>query len=212
MLPPRRAARLAFTAFTLTLALVATACGGGEQRTTTSRGSPGASAATTAAPVASPMARSSPRWETVTTFRGSGPTETPEFAIVANAIQWRVRWTCETGTLRITTDPPPRRPAPIAESACPANGHGFAIHTGAIRLGVETGGGWSAVVDQQVDTPLDEAPPAGAASTRVVAEGRFHPVEKPGKGRSGSTGWGMGAGLCASRASRRRRTGTSPSG
>lgn len=47
---------------------------------------------------------------------------------------------------------------------------------------METGGGWSAVVDQQVDTPLDEAPPAGAASARVVAEGRFHPVEKPGKG------------------------------
>jgi hypothetical protein len=186
MLPPRRAARLAVRPFALILALVATACGGGDGRSATSRDS---SAAPTAPAVASPVPtaspavdHSAPRWETVTTFTGSGPTETPEFAIVPNAIQWRVRWSCETGTLRITTTPPPRRPAPLAESACPASGHGFAIHTGAVRLGVETGGGWSAVVDQQVDTPLDEPPPADAASATVVAEGRFHDVEKPGTG------------------------------
>ncbi|HEX2272401.1 MAG TPA: hypothetical protein VHG90_00825, partial [Acidimicrobiales bacterium] len=155
MLPPRRTARLAVRAFPLNLALAAIGCGGGAERTTASTGSPGptagvpsvASPTSTASPA---VARSSPRWETVATFKGWGPTETAEFAIVPIAIQWRVRWSCEPGTLRISTTPPPRRPAPLAQSACPASGHGFAIHTGAIRLGAETDGGWSAVVDQQV--------------------------------------------------------------
>jgi hypothetical protein len=182
MSPPRRTARLALGALALSVALVASACDDADTSVTDSSAAPATAAGAPPTVTGSAALRSSPRWETVITFEGTGPTETGEFSIVPNAIQWRVRWRCDKGTLRITTSPPPRRPAPIAESPCPASGNGFAIHTGGIRLGIETTGPWSAVVDQQVDTPLDEPPPAGATSGTVVAEGRFHDVAKSGRG------------------------------
>jgi hypothetical protein len=47
---------------------------------------------------------------------------------------------------------------------------------------VEATGGWKAIVDQQVDTPLEEAPPPGLAGAPVLAEGAFYPVERDGRG------------------------------
>ena len=183
MVPARRAARLTAAAVATCVALIAAGCGSGRHDLATdSTAAPGAPVGSTPAPPTSTARQAAPRWETVATLVGSGPTETVEFKVVPDAIQWRVRWTCERGTLRITTTPPPRRPAPIVDSPCPATGNGFAIHTGSIRLGVDTPGPWRAVVDQQVDTPLDEPLPPDVASAKVVAEGRFHQVEKPGHG------------------------------
>lgn len=166
------------------LVALATGCGddgsadnppsaGGDPSTATSTAAPGT---TTAGP------RSAPRWETVATFSGTGPLETPQFTILPGAIQWRVRWNCESGELAIHTVPPPRKAGPLVTSACPKNGDGYSIATGAVHLAISASGPWKAIVDQQIDTPLDEAPPAGVHTAEVVGEGAFYDVEKTGKG------------------------------
>lgn len=130
--------------------------------------------------------RSAPRWETVVTLSGRGAqAQTPQFTILADAIQWRVRWTCEgSGSFVLTTTPPPTvRPGPIADSACPGRGDAFAIHTGSIRLGVQAAGAWTAVVDQQVDFPVNEPLIAGMSDRTVASTGTFYNIEKLGRGR-----------------------------
>lgn len=167
------------------VALLAAACGEGEGSGGAARAassSATAAAAKTAPGETSVVSRSAPRWETVTTFEGSGPTDTALFAIIPSAIQWRVRWTCDAGSLTITSDPPPRKRRAVAEGSCPSTGEGFAIHTGPIRLTVDTPGPWAAVVDQQIDTPLAEAPLEGMAPETVVGQGAFAGVEMHGKG------------------------------
>ncbi len=72
----------------------------------------------------------------------------------------------------------------MVESGCPGEGEGFAIHTGAIHLNVEADGPWEAVVEQQLDGPLDEPPPPGAEAASVLAQGEFYEVENPGTGRA----------------------------
>jgi hypothetical protein len=136
---------------------------------------------TTSQPRPSPP-KASPRWETLTTFSGTGVLETPEFEILPGAIQWRVRWSCEAGALRIGLTPPPRKPGPLVDASCPGRGDAFSIQTGRSRLGVEASGPWRAVVDQQLETPLDEPLPPEAASAPVVAQGPFYNIEKEGKG------------------------------
>ena len=131
---------------------------------------------------APPAPRSAARWETVTTFNGTGAFQTPQFDILPNAIQWRVRYTCSTGTLRITSDPPPRRPAPVVDTACPKEETGYSIVTGPVRMSIEASGPWKAVVDQQVDTPLEEPLLPGMTPDRVVASGSFYRVEVRGEG------------------------------
>ena len=171
------------------VALAAPACGSGRSgENGTARPATTAPASTAGGPTldgttpAAGATKAAARWETVTTFSGTGASETPEFQILPAAIQWRVRWTCETGRLRITTSPPPRRPPPMVDEGCPREGTGFSILSGGVRLVVEATGAWRAVVDQQVDTPLDEPPPAGMATAPVLAQGGFYPVEKEGRG------------------------------
>ena len=126
--------------------------------------------------------RAAHRWETVTTFTGSGPFQSPEFTILQSAVQWRVRYSCTTGTLRIVSTPPPRRPGPVVDTACPKESEGYSIVTGPVRIAVEATGDWRAVVDQQVETPLDEPLLPGMAQATVLAESSFYGVEKEGKG------------------------------
>lgn len=126
--------------------------------------------------------RGSPRWETVVTLRGSGPAEPPRFPILADSIQWRARWSCEVGGLRITTDPPPRRGAALVEASCPGQGDGYSIVTGSVALKVDATGPWQVIVDQQVDTALSEPPFEGMATAPVLRQGSFYPVEKEAKG------------------------------
>lgn len=80
--------------------------------------------------------RAAPRWEQVQVFSGSGPTETAAFTIPTVAIQWRVRWSCDVGTLRINLNPPPARPGPLVETPCPKEGEGFSIQKGDMRLDI----------------------------------------------------------------------------
>lgn len=166
----------------LALSLVLTGCGGGSDIDSGSGPPP-----TTVAPAAGPTTtaggpRSAARWETVTTFNGSGAFQTPEFTILPNAIQWRVRVTCATDTLKITSNPPPRRPGAVVDTACPKEDTGYSIVTGPVRMQIEATGTWKAVVDQQVDTPLDEPLLPGMTPDRVIAQGSFYRVEVRGEG------------------------------
>jgi len=167
----------------LTLAVSVPACG--ESRTTDPTPATGATAQTTMAGTASTdttLQRGAPRWETVVTLTGTGAANPPAFPILRDSLQWRVRWRCETRTLRVTTDPPPRRGLPLVDGACPASGEGFAIVTGDVRLTITATGPWEVIVDQQVDTPLREPPFEGMATAPLLAEGAFYPIEKEAKG------------------------------
>jgi hypothetical protein len=179
---PARRGRAVVVAVATVLALAAAGCGrdGGQAAPPTT---PPAPTSTTSAASTTTLPRGAPRWETVTTLTGSGPAEPPAFNILADSIQWRVRWTCETGQLRITTDPPPRRPAPLVDAACPGAEprSGFAIVTGDVRLKIEASGPWKVIVDQQIDTPLNEPPPDGLAAA-AAKQGAFYNVEKEAKG------------------------------
>ena len=166
----------------MSLSLILAGCGGGD-----GDGASPSTPQTTVAAGAGPTTtaggpRSAARWETVSTFNGSGAFTTPEFTILPTAIQWRVRATCTTGTLKITSNPPPRRPGAVVDVACPKEETGYSIVTGPVRMQIEATGAWKAVVDQQVDTPLDEPLLAGMTPDRVVAQGTFYRVEVRGEG------------------------------
>ena len=127
--------------------------------------------------------KAAPRWEKVADLSGSGNSETASFNIASGAIQWRLRWKCENGSLSLTPEPPLKKGQPLVSSAnCRGAGEEYAIETGERRLKVETLGPWSAVIDQQVDTPVDEAPLPEMASARVLAAGDFYGIERTGKG------------------------------
>ncbi len=146
---------------------------------------PGAAGTTLAPEVTTTTAaveRSAPRWDTLTTLSGSGATRTEPFEILPGAIQWRARWKCEAGHLRVTTIPPPRRGVPLIDGACPGNKEGYSIVTGPVRLVVEATGPWELIVDQQVDFPLREPPLEGMDTAPVLGEGDFFNVEMEGKG------------------------------
>ncbi len=164
----------------LVLVLLAAGCGGdGGGGSTPTTPAP----ASTAPPeAATTVVRGAPRWETVTTSKGIGPTEPPAFSILKDSIQWRARWACDTGRLLITTDPPPRRGTPLVDAACPAKGEGFAIVSGDVRIKVDTPGSWDVIADQQVDTPLKEPPFEGMATAPVLRQGSLYPIEKDAKG------------------------------
>jgi Electron transfer DM13 len=124
--------------------------------------------------------RASPRWERVTTLAGAG-SSTRTFSVARAAIQWRVRWRCATGRLRLTTTS--SRDA-LADAACPSRGTGTEVRTGAHALRIKASGGWRVVVEQQVDTPLREPPLSAMRSSRarVIARGRFSSLERRGRG------------------------------
>lgn len=147
---------------------------------------PSAAPPTTVSTTATPVRegpRSAPRWETVTTFSGTGPMRTAAFEILPDAIQWRARWTCASGALTVLSDPPPRKPKPLIDASCTAGkGTDHAIHTGSIALDVTATAGWEITVDQQIDFPLDEPPLAGMDGAPVLGEGSFYDLENKGKG------------------------------
>ncbi len=161
--------------------LVLVSCGESEDAGQTGA-APGTPASSTTTAPKGP--RGSPRWETVTSFEGAGASPEPAFEILPDAIQWRVRWRCDSGSLRINADPPPRRPAPIVDSPCPQKGEGFAISTGRVRLAVDASGPWELTIDQMVDAPLDEPLLPGMSTAPVVGEGSFYNVGMAGKGNA----------------------------
>lgn len=122
--------------------------------------------------------QASPRWERVATFLGTGAAR-ESFTVASGAIQWRARWRCDTGRLRLS-----RTGRRVADTACPRRGTGTDVRTGDLTLAVDATGPWRVVIEQQVDTPLHEPPLAAMRSpeARVIARGRFYPLERSGRG------------------------------
>lgn len=161
------------------------ACGGGDDETASSDRSTQTAVTLPSSPADSRPAgqgKAAPRWETIVTLNGRGAERPAAFTVLPDAIQWRARWSCDAGSLRVTTEPAPRRPGPLIDSSCPQKGEGFAITSGSIQLTVEASGPWQLIVDQQLDTPLAEPPLPGLSTARVLKEGGFYNVEKEGKG------------------------------
>ncbi|MFN2504531.1 MAG: DM13 domain-containing protein [Acidimicrobiales bacterium] len=130
-------------------------------------------------------AKAAPRWEQVRVVTGNSPMDLGTVNIADGAIQWRVKWSCETGNMRITSTPPPvpNRPGPVVvESNCPGQGEGFGRQTGEVRVNVQASGPWKATLEQQVDSALDEPPLPEMAGAEVLGRGDFYNVDKTGKG------------------------------
>ncbi len=160
------------------------ACGDSETTGTATATTQGAIGfPSTLAPVA-PVdpTKAAPRWEQVRVVTGNANMDIGPFTIAAGAIQWRVKWHCDGGSITIASTPPPPRPGPLVQSTCPGSGEGFARATGEVRLAVQASGPWKATIEQQVDTPLDEPPLPEMATAQVLGKGDFYNVEKTGKG------------------------------
>ena len=123
-----------------------------------------------------PAAVAAPRWERVETARGSGP-RTVAVSIDDDAIQWRARWSCRSGAVRLAVEPRPHGSEPLAGS-CPDRGRGEYIGSGEYDMRIEADGPWRLAVDQQVETPLSESPPAG----ELLARGTFRKIERASEG------------------------------
>jgi hypothetical protein len=126
-----------------------------------------------------------PRWERVVTLRGTGNT-TETITIDPEAIQWRVRWSCEEGRLQIGQTPAPDEGGPLVSASCPGEGEVEAIDTGERQLTVQAQGPWEVVVEQQVTSPVAEPPlpEMEADDAEVVASGDFYPIDERGEGRA----------------------------
>lgn len=171
-----------WVALAVVVAIVASGCGGndgdgaaGGQAAPTSR-DPGATSTT------SPPPRAAARWEHLSTFSGAGNEPRLAIGLSPDVIQWRARWTCEAGSLRIDTTPAPRKPGALVNGQCPGKGEAFSTAEGNIELKVEASAPWKVEVDQQIDTPLAEPPLAEMSTAPVLVQGTFHDLEKTGSG------------------------------
>lgn len=133
--------------------------------------------------------RSQPWWQHVRTFTGNGSATTEAFDVDDRALQWRVGFRCQRGTLAIRPLDAAGRPLrrALAETPCPKEGTGFSIQAGRFGLSVEADGPWEAEVSQQVDVPLVEppSPDVSAGRAALVASGTFYDMDRHGRGTLG---------------------------
>ena len=127
--------------------------------------------------------RAAPRWEPLAILHGSGRASR-EIEVSSDAINWRARWRCSTGSLALSVDPPPDDGNPLHRARCPDSDAIESIQTGRLTLAVSGSGPWRVSVSQQVTTRLDEPPlPAmSAPGARWLARGDFYDVERQGAG------------------------------
>jgi hypothetical protein len=125
--------------------------------------------------------RSQPWWQSVTKLQGTGSMTAPPFAVNADALQWRVKWTCQTGQLVVQA---PEQRRPVVDAACPGSDTGYGVQKGNVALQVAATGPWEMQVDQQVDVPLFEPPlPAmSAPGARPVLTGSLYRIDQVGSG------------------------------
>ena len=135
----------------------------------------------TAMPPKETVLRSQPWWQAVTKLEGVGSMTMPPLTIDGGAIQWRVKWTCQSGQLVVRA---PNQSRAVVNAACPGTQIGYGAQKGSLTLQVTADGPWQLEVDQQVDVPLNEPPrPAMTApGTVAVATGSFYRVDQVGTG------------------------------
>jgi len=126
--------------------------------------------------------RSSPWWQDLTSLDGTGTMTSASFTIPSGAIQWRVKWTCDTGHLMVRA---PKQVKPVVDGACPGGTDGYSVQKGQMTVQVTADGPWHLQIAQQVDVPLVETPLAAmtAAGTTTVGTGTFYNVDKTGTGK-----------------------------
>ncbi len=136
---------------------------------------------TTAAPRGETILKSQPWWQGLTKLEGTGSTTTAPFTVVDDALQWRVRWTCQTGRLLVRV---PNQARPVVDAACPGSDTGYGVRKGAVGLQVTADGPWTMAVDQQVDVPLEEPPlpVMSAPDTRKVFTASLYRIDQVGTG------------------------------
>ena len=129
------------------------------------------------------VVKAAPRWDPLTRRSGAG-NATERFSVARGAIQWRARFSCRGGRLRLLMVSAGNDRKRLGERRCPGRGKGVSISTGPQRLQVLASGPWRLTVEQQVDTPLHEPPLRAMRSPRssLVSRGGFYPIEGRGKG------------------------------
>ena len=126
------------------------------------------------------VVRSQPWWQGLTKLEGVGSRTAP-FTVAEDAVQWRVKWTCDTGRLLITV---PGQRRPVVDAACPGTDAGYGVRKGPVSLEVSAEGPWRLEVDQQVDVPLVEPPlpVMSAPGTRKILTGQLYRMDQVGTG------------------------------
>jgi electron transfer DM13 len=125
--------------------------------------------------------RAEARWERVTSFSGTGDAD-KSFDIADRAIQWRTSWRCRAGGLRLYVGREDEYGKVVADTDCPDAGTETSLGHGRGRVRVSASGPWRVVVQQQVDTALEEPPLPGMTDATLLSRGRFHPIQKRGEG------------------------------
>lgn len=127
------------------------------------------------------VVRSQPWWQGLTKLEGVGSRTAPPFTVAEDAVQWRVKWTCDTGRLLVVA-PDQRRP--VVDVACPGTDTGYGVRKGPVSLQVSAEGPWRLEVDQQVDVPLVEPPlpVMSVPGTRKILTGQLYRMDQVGTG------------------------------
>jgi len=125
--------------------------------------------------------RSQPWWRGVTKLEGNGSTSAAPFTVADDSLQWRARWTCETGRLLVRV---PNQTRPVVDAACPGASTGYSVRKGAVGVAITADGPWSMVIDQQVDVPLREPPlpVMTEPGTRTILTGSLYRIDQVGTG------------------------------
>lgn len=119
------------------------------------------------------------------TFSGASQTTTGPFAISAGALQWRVTYHCVAAPFNVVAVQDSGQAlnrAVVTASSCGAGGQGYVTQTGGFRLRVTASAAWDVVVEQQVDVPIIQPPPAALATATLVGSSRVYPVDAAGEG------------------------------
>jgi hypothetical protein len=171
--------------FALLVLLIVAGCGGGEGDAGAGTNSDPFTEVSREPRLTRTARRAAPRWERVARLDGAAEANHP-VSIASGAIQWRARWRCSRGRLALTVEPAPRSAAERSGGRCPGSGEAMWVQTGDQRLRVTASGRWSVVVEQQVDTAINEPPLAAmrAPGARLLASGSFFAVERQGRGRA----------------------------
>ena len=125
-----------------------------------------------------------PYWVTVTSFRGTG-NAARSVTIAADALQWRVDYSCARGDLAVSAREPGVPPQPVVKrTACTVPNSGYAVDAGRFTLDISASSTWNVVVEQELDRPQFAPPLAAMTATgsAVTATGTFYGVDQQGQG------------------------------